>query len=461
MARRNEIDMTSGPLLGKMLKFAVPVILSNMLQLLYNAADSIVVGRFAEDGKNALAAVGSTSSIIHLVTNLFIGFFLGGSIIIAQFKGAGDDKEVSKTVHTAALTSLITGIAVCLIGQIVAEPLLTAMGTPDEVIDKSLLYIRIYFLGMPFTTIYNFGASTLRAVGDTKRPLYFLTLSGIVNVALNAVMVIAFGMDVAGVAIATVASQMISAVLVIISLMHADSSIRLIPSKLKIHGKKLVMMLKVGLPIGLQNALFSFSNVLIQSTINSFGEAAMAAHTAAVSIEGFMNVAVSGVADTSINFTGQNVGAGKYKRVRRVCAICAALSAGISIALGLVMFFFGDKLLAIYNSDPQVIECGLNRTKLVGLTYWIFALMNVFAGCLRGMGRSFLPMISSLLGVCGFRIVFIYTIFKASPTLFTLYSVYPSSWFVAMALNGICYFIVSRMLIAGKLKVITKTKAKA
>lgn len=459
MSRRNEMDMTSGPLLGKMLRFALPVILSNVLQLLYNAADSIIVGRFAEDGKTALAAVGSTASIIHLVTNLFIGFFLGGSIIIAQFKGAGEEEEVSKTVHTSALTSLITGIAVCVIGQLVAEPLLTVMGTPSNVIDQSLLYIRIYFLGMPFTTFYNFGASTLRAIGDTKRPLYFLAVSGVVNVVLNCVLVIFFGMDVAGVAIATVVSQALSALFVLLSLLHSESCIRLVPSKLKIHGKKLAMMVKVGLPVGLQNALFSFSNVLIQSSINSFGEAAMAAHTAAVSIEGFMNVAVSGVADTSINFTGQNVGAGKYKRVRRVCAICAILSVGISLALGTVMFFFGDKLLAIYNSDPDVIECGLNRTRLVGLSYWIFALMNVFAGCLRGMGRSVLPMISSLLGVCAFRIVYIYTIFKLSPTLLTLYFVYPSSWLVAMVLNMICYLIISRLLIKGKIKVITKAKA--
>ncbi len=461
MSKRYEIDMTSGPLLGKMLRFAFPVILSNILQLLYNAADSIIVGQFAENGKTALAAVGSTSSIIHLVTNLFIGFFLGGSIIIAQFKGAGQDEEVSKTVHTSALTSLLTGIIVCVIGQIAAKPLLTAMGTPPEVIGKSLLYIRIYFLGMPFTTFYNFGASTLRAVGDTKRPLYFLAVSGVLNVVLNAVLVICFGFDVAGVAIATVVSQALSAFLVLLSLLHSEGSIRLIPSKLKIHGKKLAMMVKVGLPIGLQNALFSFSNILIQSSINSFGEAAMAAHTAAVSIEGFLNVAVSGVADTSINFTGQNVGAGKYKRVRRVCAICSVLSVVISLGLGAVLFFFGDKLLSIYNSDPEVIACGLNRTRLIGLSYWVFALMNVFAGCLRGMGRSFLPMVTSLLGVCVFRIIYIYTIFEMSPNLLTLYAVYPASWAVAMILNMICYLIVSRMLIAGKLNVITKAKAKA
>lgn len=450
------MDMTSGPLLGKMLRFALPVIFSNMLQLLYNAADSIIVGRFDIDGKVALAAVGSTSSIIHLVTNLFIGFFLGGSIIVAQFKGAGKEDEVSKTVHTAALTSLVTGVAVCILGQLVARPLLTIMDTPAEVIEKSLVYIRIYFLGMPFTTLYNFGASTLRAVGDTKRPLYFLAVSGVLNVGLNALFVIVFKLSVAGVAISTVISQALSAVLVLLSLFRSDSCIRLRMKRMRIHGSKLIMMLKVGVPIGMQNALFSFSNVLIQSSINGFGAAAMAAHTAAVSIEGFMNVAVSGVADTSINFTGQNVGAGKYERVRRVCTICAVLSVGISAALGAVMVLFGRHLLGIYNPDPEVIAYGLNRTTLVGLTYWIFALMNVFAGCLRGMGKSFLPMITSLVGICGFRIVYIYTIFALSPTLLTLYYSYPASWLVAMLLNLVCYLVVSRRLIAGKLRVVTK-----
>ena len=456
MSKRYEMDMTTGPLLGKMIRFALPVVLSNVLQLLYNAADSIIVGRFDTDGKLALAAVGSTASIIHLVTNLFIGFFLGASIIIAQFKGAGKEDEVSRTVHTGALTSLLTGVVVCVIGQLVAGPLLVAMDTPADVIEKSLLYIRIYFLGMPFTTVYNFGASTLRAVGDTKRPLYFLALSGVVNVVLNAFFVIVLNMSVAGVAAATVISQALSAVLVTACLLHAEGSIRLDPRKLRISGSKLVMMTKVGLPVGLQNALFSFSNVLIQSSINGFGAAAMAAHTAAVSIEGFMNVSVAGVADTSINFTGQNVGAGKYNRVRRVCAICSVLSVGISVVIGAIMILFGDKLLAIYNPDPEVIAYGLNRTTLIGATYWSFALMSVFSGCMRGMGRSALPMLTSILGICGFRILYIYTIFAWSPTLLTLYISYPASWVLTMLCNLVCYLVVSRLLIKGKLKVITK-----
>ncbi|MBE6760279.1 MAG: MATE family efflux transporter [Ruminococcaceae bacterium] len=456
MSKRYEMDMTTGPLLGKMIRFALPVVLSNVLQLLYNAADSIIVGRFDADGKLSLAAVGSTASIIHLVTNLFIGFFLGASIIIAQFKGAGKEDEVSKTVHTGALTSLLTGIVVCAIGLLVSEPLLVAMDTPAEVIDKSLLYIRIYFLGMPFTTVYNFGASTLRAVGDTKRPLYFLALSGVVNVALNALFVIVFHMSVAGVAAATVISQALSAVLVTFCLLHAEGSIRLNPRRLRINGSKLVMMAKVGVPVGLQNALFSFSNVLIQSSINGFGSAAMAAHTAAVSIEGFMNVSVAGVADTSINFTGQNVGAGKYDRVRRVCVICSVLSVGISLIIGAGMILFGDKLLAIYNPDPEVIAYGLNRTTLIGATYWSFALMSVFSGCMRGMGRSALPMLTSVLGICGFRILYIYTIFAWSPTLLTLYISYPASWVLTMLCNLVCYLVVSRMLMKGRLKVITK-----
>ncbi len=452
------MDMTTGPLLGKMICSALRVVLSNVLQLLYNAADSIIVGRFDTDGKLALAAVGSTASVIHLVTNLFVGFFLGASIIIAQFKGAGDEEEVSKTVHTGALTSLLTGIVVCGIGLLAAEPLLTAMDTPPEVIQMSLLYIRIYFIGMPFTTLYNFGASALRAVGDTKRPLYFLAISGAVNVVLNLFFVVSLRMSVAGVAAATVISHALSAALVLACLMHAEGSIRLDLRKLRINGGKLVMMAKVGLPIGLQNALFSFSNVIIQSSINGFGAAAMAAHTAAVSIEGFMNVSVAGVADTSINFTGQNVGAGKYHRVRRVCAICSALSVAISLAIGAVMIVFGRHLLAIYNPDPEVIAFGLNRTALIGATYWSFALMSVFSGCLRGMGHSFAPMLISVLGICGFRILYICTVFEWFPTLLSLYISYPASWILTMLCNLVCYLIVSRRLLAGKLKVITDSK---
>ncbi len=452
MANRNEIDMTRGPLLGKIIKFAAPVVLTNVLQLLYNAADMAIVGQFDADGSGALAAVGATSSIIHLVTNIFMGLSLGTGVSVAQHKGAGEEEDVRQTVHTSILASVICGIIVCTIGMLVSTPMLRMMGTPESILDRSVLYIRIYFAGMPFMMLYNFGASIHRAVGDTKRPLYFLTFSGIINVCLNLVFVILFNMGVAGVALATVISQMISSVLMTTSLCHTEGCCKLHLNQLKIHWRKLGEIMRIGMPAGIQNSLFSISNVLIQSSINSFGEIVMAANTAAVSIEGFMNAAVAGVADASTNFTGQNVGAGKYHRIRKVVTVCSIASVVISVGMGALILTFGRQLLSIYNSDPEVIDQGVYRLLINGGTYAIFALMQVFAGGLRGMGRSLEPMIISIVGVCGLRIVYIYTIFALFPQLNVLYLSYPSSWFCAMAANMICYFIVSRKLINSQKK---------
>lgn len=458
MAKRNEIDMTRGPLFGKIMQFAAPVVLTNVLQLLYNAADIAIVGQFGENGSHSLAAVGATSSIIHLVTNVFMGLSLGTGVAVAQHKGAGEEEEVRKTVHTSILASVICGLIVCCIGMLVSRPMLHLMSTPESVLDQAVKYITIYFCGMPFMMLYNFGASILRAVGDTKRPLYFLTLSGIVNVGLNVVFVVLFHMDVAGVALATVISQALSALLMTTSLCHSEGCTRLDLRQLRIHWSKLGEIVRIGMPAGIQNSLFSISNVLIQSSINLFGEAAMAAHTAATSIEGFMNAAVSGVADASTNFTGQNVGAGKYKRVRRVSLVCALSSMAISIVMGTLVLIFGRELLGVYNSDTEVIELGLNRLLITGTTYMIFGLMQVFAGGLRGMGKSMLPMIISIVGICGLRIVYIYSIFPLFPTLLGLYLSYPISWATAMLANFICYLVVSRRLINGKWQ--PKLKAK-
>lgn len=450
MATQNGMDMTRGPLLGKILKFAAPVVLTNVLQLLYNAADIVVVGQFSENGSQALAAVGATSPIIHLITNAFMGLSLGTGVAVAQHKGAGEDEEVSKTVHTSILASVICGILVCIIGLLAARPMLEAMATPDNVIEKSVLYISIYFCGMPFMMLYNFGASIHRAVGDTRRPLYFLTISGILNVILNLVFVIVMGMNVEGVAIATVISQILSSVLMTASLCHAEGCCRLYLRRLRIHWKRLGEIIRIGLPAGIQNSLFSISNVLIQSSINLFGEAAMAAHTAATSLEGFMNAAVSGVADASTNFTGQNVGAGKYSRVKKVNAVCAVASVVIALVMSAFIVGFSRQLLRLYDKNPEVIELGVTRLMISSSMYFIFGLMQVFAGGLRGMGKSMLPMIVSIVGVCGLRIVYIYTIFAAEPTLEVLYLSYPVSWFCAMAANMVSYFIVSRRLISGK-----------
>ena len=450
MATRSQMDMTRGPLLGKILKFAAPVVLTNVLQLLYNAADIAIVGQFTENGSQALAAVGATSPIIHLVTNAFMGLSLGTGVAVAQHKGAGEDEEVHKTVHTSILASVICGLIVCAIGLTVSRPMLRLMATPENIIDQSVLYMSIYFCGMPFMMLYNFGASIHRAVGDTRRPLYFLTISGILNVLLNLMFVTVFGMSVDGVALATVISQVLSAVLMTTSLCHAEGCCKLHLSKLKIYWNKLWEVIRIGLPAGIQNSLFSISNVLIQSSINLFGEAAMAAHTAATSLEGFMNAAVSGVADASTNFTGQNVGAGKYQRVRKVSTVCAAAAVVISLVMSTFIVGFGKQLLGLYNKDPEVISLGITRLVISGTMYFIFGLMQVFAGSLRGMGKSMLPMIISIVGVCGLRIVYIYTIFALHPTLEVLYLSYPVSWFCAMAANMISYFVISRRLIAGK-----------
>lgn len=457
MSKRNEIDMTQGPLLGKLLQFALPVMLTNVLQLLYNSADSIIVGRF--DGTQSLAAVGSTASLIHLITNIFMGLSLGASVVVSHYKGAGEYDNAQKTVHTAIPAAFFCGLAVCLIGIAASEPLLHLMDTPEDVIEKSILYIRIYFLGMPATMIFNFGASIKRAVGDTSRPLIILSTCGLLNVACNVLFVVFFKWSVAGVAIATIISQTLSAAAIIYSLCHDSGCTRLYLKNMKIDFEKLLSIVKIGLPVGIQNSLFSISNVLIQSTINSFGSLAMAANTAASGVEGFLNAAVTGVTDASMNFTSQNVGAGKYKRIRRVCAISCAASCITALAIGTVIFIFRTQLLGLFDKNPEVVELGTVRITITAFCYWIFALMQVFAGCLRGMGHSMQPMINSLVGVCGLRVAYILTLFTLAPTLFNLYLSYPVSWCVAMLANMICYFIASRRLISGKAQPKIKTRS--
>ena len=344
-------------------------------------------------------------------------------------------------------TALICGLFVMVIGLSVSRQMLVWMDTPPEVMNQAVLYIRLYFLGIPASMIYNFGAAAFRAVGDARRPLIFLAISGVVNVGLNIVFVTQLGWGVAGVATATIISQMLSAAMTVVSMCRYNGWIRFEQRKMHIYGDKLREMIRIGLPVGLQNSLFSISNVLVQSSINSFGASAMAAHTAAVSIEGFMNASVAGVFNAAMNFSAQNAGAGKYTRIKKTCGICCAAVMVITMVLGSLMLIFARQLLALYDPDPVVIELGLNRIYIIGFTYWLFGLMNVFAGCLRGMGRSMLPMLASLLGICGLRIVYIYTIFRMSPTLFTLYLCYPASWLTAMLANLVSYYIVSRLLI--------------
>ena len=439
-SRGYEIDMCNGPLFGTILIFAVPLMLSGMLQLFFNAADIIVVGQFV--GHTALAAVGSTGSLINLLVNVFVGLSVGTNVLVARYYGARDAKHLHETVHTSVLTSVLSGTALIVIGLILAEPLLTLMGTPDDVLDQAALYMRIYFVGMPASMLYNFGAAILRAVGDTKRPLYFLFISGIVNVILNLVLVLVFHLGVAGVAIATVTSQVISAVLVALCLIKTDAPYRLELKKLRIHKSKLLEIIKIGLPAGMQGAVFSISNVLIQSSINSFGSTVMAGSTAASNIENFVYTAMNALYQTALSFTGQNVGGGKYKRIGKIMRICVLDVTAIGILLGGGAYLCGSTLLSSYTSDPQVIQYGLERMMFVCLPYFLCGIMDTLVGSLRGMGYSIMPMIVSLTGACVLRIVWIMTIFQMNPTLSTLFLSYPVSWFVTALAHFICYLIV-------------------
>ena len=436
---RFEMDMTTGALLPKVLMFSGPLILTGVLQLLYNAADVVVVGRFA--GAQALAAVGSTGSLINLLVNVFMGLSVGASVVIARAYGAGDFKSVQTGVHTAVTVGGVAGVVVGIIGVVAARPLLQLMGSPEDVIDNATLYVQIYFMGMPANMLYNFGAAILRAVGDTRRPLYYLSISGVVNVLLNLVLVIFFHMSVAGVAIATVTSQVISMVLVMICLLRTDGAIHLDLKKLGINLPQLKEIFRVGLPAGLQGSLFSISNVLIQSSINSFGSIAMAGNSAASNIEGFIYTAMNALHQANLTFASQNLGARQYGRVRKVMWVCLGTVAAIGLGMGMVFYALGPTLLSFYNTDPEVIRFGMIRMSMILPTYFICGLMDVMVGQLRGIGYSIMPMIVSLTGACLLRVVWIFTIFAADPTLETLYFSYPISWAATFAAHLGCYLI--------------------
>lgn len=442
-----EIDMCSGQLLSKIIIFTLPLLLSSNLQLLYNAADVIVVGRYA--GKASLAAVGSTGSLTNLIVSLFIGLSIGASVAVAQNYGANKWKDVSEVVHTSMLISIISGIAVGLVGVIMARTFLIAMDTPADVIDKATLYMRIYFAGMPASMVYNFGSSILRAVGDTKRPLIFLTISGIINVILNLIFVIAFDMDVAGVAIATVISQVVSAVLVVICLMRFDGACRLRLRDLKLHKDKLIQLVRIGLPAGIQSSLFSISNVLVQSSVNSFGSVViMAGNSAAANIEGFIWVSMNSLHQAALTFVGQNVGARQYERVKRVTGLCVSLVVVVGVVLGGLALLFGKELLGIYApGEEDVIGYGMIRLTIIAGTYWTCGIMDVLVGVLRGMGTSFVPMVVSVIGVCGGRIMWILTVFRAYMELKVLYISYPISWVITAIILLLCVFVVYKKMV--------------
>lgn len=434
---RKEIDILNGPLLINIVRFSLPLCLTGMLQLLYNAADIIVVGKFASE--HSLAAVSSTGSLINLIVNVFMGLSVGASVVVSQNMGAGKHKDVSEAVHTSIAISIVSGIAVGIFGFFASKGMLQLMDSPDNVIDLSALYVRIYFIGMPANMIYNFGAAILRAVGETKKPLYYLTFSGIVNVVLNLIFVIVFKMDVAGVALATIISQIISAFLVIRYMIKADGPIKLIPKELKIHGDKLKKIVVVGLPAGVQGSLFSISNVIIQSSINAFGSAVMAGNGAASSIEGFVYTAMNSIYQASITFTGQSYGAGNIKRIKKICFVCLGAVSVTGLGLGILAYIFGTPLLSIYTDSAVEIQYGLTRMSIFAFTYFMLGTADIMVGMLRGIGHSLAPTIVSIVSICGFRLLWIFTVYaqyKASGAgehecLIMLFVSYPISWLLA------------------------------
>jgi len=439
-----EIDMCNGPLLGKMLLFTLPLILSGILQLLFNAADVIVVGRFA--GSEALAAVGSTSSLTNLLVNLFIGMSVGVNVLVARYYGGKQDDEVSETVHTAMVISVLGGILLAIIGIVLAKPLLTLMDTPEDVIEYSVLYMRIYFMGMPVMLLYNFGSAVLRAIGDTRRPLFYLTIAGVINVCLNLWFVISLHMGVAGVALATIISQFVSAALIVKCLMQSEGCFRLYLNKLHINWDKFGRIARIGLPAGIQGSLFSISNVLIQSSVNSFGSVAMAGNTAASNIEGFVYTAMNAVHQTAVSFTGQNLGGKKFDRISKILAECLILVTVIGLVMGNGVVLLGENLLSLYSTNGEVIAYGMQRLQIICVMYCLCGIMDVLVGSIRGLGYAIMPMIVSLLGACAFRVVWIFTVFEWDRTLRTLYISYPVSWTLTALVHLICFLIVNRHL---------------
>ena len=444
MRHSPDVDMCNGPLVGNLLRFSIPLMASGILQLLFNAADIIVLGQFASS--SAMAAVGATSSLNSLMVNLFLGLSIGCSVVMAHSYGAQDWRRVHDTVHTAVLLALICGAALVVAGIPLLPILLRWMDTPADLLNQSILYMRIVFVGMPAMMLYDFGAGILRATGDTRRPLFFLTAAGITNATLNVIFVLVFQLDVAGVALATSISQYLSAFLILRCLSEPGTHYQLHPREMRICPPVLVQIIRVGLPAGIQSVVFSISNVLIQSSINIFGTLAVAGSTASSNIENFVYTAMNSVYQAALNFTSQNIGAGKKERIPLILRDCLMIVTVIGLVLGGLAVLFGRQLLSIYSSDPEILPYGLERIRVICLTYFLCGLMDVTCGVVRGMGAAVTPTIVSLTGACVLRIIWIYTIFMAFHSLFVLYLSYPVTWVVTCAVHLICFSIFYRRL---------------
>ena len=445
MKSRYSLDMTCGPFFKKILLFSVPLILTGVLQLAYNTADIVVVGRFV--GKEALAAVGSTGSLVNLFVNVFLGLSMGSGVMVARHIGAKDDKRVSDCVHTAMLMSLFCGVLIGIIGYFFSGEMLRLMQVPDDVLDLATLYLKVYFMGSPGLLVYNFGASVVRATGDTKRPLFVLASSGIVNVILNLVLIIVFKFGVEGVAIATIISQYLSATLIVAYLFSINNSCRLNIRKFRIDKTELKQILRLGLPAGVQSSLFSISNVIIQSSVNSFGSVAMAGIAAGSNYDSYIFTGTNAVSQTAMTFTSQNIGARKLENIGKIYGYCISFAAAIGISLGIVGLIFREQIVGFFSDDPGVIQIGAERMLLVMPFYFFCSLMDVTASEIRGMGKSVEPMIVSLIGACGVRIFWVFFILPLDRTLINLYWSYPVSWAVTFFAQFIMFFILKNRII--------------
>jgi putative MATE family efflux protein len=444
-SKKNQMDMTKGPLLSKIILFTLPVLLTNLAQLLFHAADLIVLGLFGEP--SALAAVGATNGLTVLVLNLFYGISSGINVLVARYTGSKEPEKVSINIHTAMAVAIYVGVSMAILCIFLSKSVLQLMGTPENILDKATLYMWIYCAGMPFVILFNFGAAILRAIGDAKRPMMFIMLAGVVNVVLNLIFVIVFKWDVAGVALATKISNLVSAILVLLVLFKSKYPIKFVWQKMAIHYQALKEMLAIGLPSAVQGACYSFSSVIIQSSVNSLGWQAIAGNTAAQSLEGLVYVSSSALFFTAISFTGQNHGAKRYKRILKVIFLCIASTVVVSLVGGLIVILLGKSLLGLYNNNAEVIQWGWVRLKLIIMTYCLCGVMDVISGVLRGLGHSIKPMVITILGVCLFRILYVAEIFPHFKSLECLVLSYPISWIIVIAANGsLLYFILRKML---------------
>ncbi len=439
-----EIDMCNGPLLGKIIKFAIPLALSGVFQLLFHATDIIVVGQYA--GSTALAAVGTTSTITNLFITIFMGISVGTNVMSARHYASRNAQGLFKVVHTSIAIGILFGVILFVVGMFTTTPVLTLTNTPVDVIDQASLYMKIIFAGMPAQLLYNFGSAVLRATGDTRRPLYYLFFAGILNVIINLFLVIVVGLGVAGVAIATIFAQYVSAFLVLNCLVRSETVYKLTIKKIKIDKSTLVDIMKIGIPAGIQGTLFTFSNVLIQSSINSFGSTVVAGSTAAANLEGFVFVSLNAFHHTAVTFISQNFGGKKYERLSRIAILCVSSAVTVSLVLGIGLYLLSTPLLGIYNNDPEVIAVGANRMLFICVPYFICGIMDVMIGVLRGMGYSILTLVTSVIGVCGVRMVWIFTVFESTQSLDILFLSYPVTWSVTTLVVLTQYFVVKKQL---------------